>query len=105
QLERAITWWPSVALGIASGTTGRVGEASPLHVLLAGRAVVAIDRVLGHLRRDLLGDVLDDPRAFAVAALQGAATAGAYFQAVLDAGVDAAGSFSPGPRVPQFRPR
>ncbi len=46
----------------------RVGH-DRLDVLSAVFAIIAMERVLGDHRCDLLGDVLDDPRADALAAL------------------------------------
>jgi len=88
-----MTWWPSVAPGMASGTTGRAGEAFPLDVLFALRAVIAVDGVLGDDGRDPLGDVRD--RAGAGAALDLAAAVGAVREAVFDAAVDRGRGFLP----------
>lgn len=59
-----------------------------LDVLFTRGAVVAMDRMFGDDRRDLLGNVFDDACALAFAALQLATATRADLQAVLDAGVD-----------------
>ena len=72
----------------ADGRAGQGIRHDRLDMFLAGRTVVAMDRVLGNDGLDLLGNVLDDARAGAVAALQLAAAAGTAVQAVLLATVD-----------------
>ena len=69
------------------GVRQRVGD-DLLDVFFAVLAVVAVDRVLGDDRLDVLRNVFDDAGAGASAALQLAAATGAGGQPVLDAGVD-----------------
>jgi len=57
-------------------------------VLFAGRAIVAVDGVLGDDGAEVLEQVLDGPRACAAAALKFSAAAGAAFETVLLALVD-----------------
>lgn len=58
-------------------------------VFLAARAVIAVDRLRGDLRLEVLGQVLDQPRAGSIAALQRAAATRADFAPVGAALVDA----------------
>ena len=73
---------------VAEGGVGqRVGH-DRLDVLLARRAVVAVKRVLGNLRLEVLGQVFDDACTGALAALQRSAAARTDLQAMFFPGVD-----------------
>src|ERR1039458_9258060 len=74
-------------------------------MLLATGTIVTMDRMLGDHRRDLLGDVFDDPFALPLAALQFPAAAGADFQPMLDTGIDLLRCLAAGTLVPVLRPR
>src|ERR1700689_521547 len=56
-------------------------------MLFAGRAIIPMDRLLRHHRRDLVRNVLDDPRARSLATLHRPAAAGADFQPMLHVSV------------------
>ena len=87
---------------------GGVGHGVGYHrfdVLLTVRAVIAMDRMFGHHRRDLLGDIFDEALTLPLAALQLAAAAGTDLQAMLDAGVDGRRRFPPRTLVARFGSR
>ena len=75
-----------------------------LDVLLAGRAVVAVDGVLGDDGAEVLEEVLDGPRACAIASLKLPAAAGAAFETMLLVLVDALGRGPARPAWPGLAP-
>jgi len=73
---------------VAKGGIGQGVRHDRLDVLLALRAIVAVNRMLGDDRLQVLGQVFDEPRAAAPAALQRSAAARANLQAMLSVFVD-----------------
>ena len=78
---RANTCWARCRAGQGVGHGRFDGDA-------AVRAPVARDRVLGDHRRDVGGDVLDDPRAWTTARFDRSVTFGTGFERVDFAAVD-----------------
>ena len=83
---------PEGAVGQGVGNRG-------LDLLLTARAPVAVDRVLGHLGLEVVGDVLDQPGAGPPGAREPPATGGAGGESVRRVAVDVLGPGTCGTRV------